>query len=346
MAFLPLVILALVPGCALVEARNTATIAANPIRKVVTLLQKMEKDVTEEGEKEKALFDKYMCWCKTSGGDLSASIASSETSISDLGASIKATEAKNAQAKEDLATAQADRSAAKTAMAEATAIREKEAATYAALKAEYGANILAITKAVAALEKGAYTSFLQTTDAAAVRKLAENEQNMNEDDRQELRSFLSSDSSSEGNPFSQGYAPSSGQVIGILKEMGDEMGAGLKEATGIEDAAIAAYESLMAAKTKEVNALSAAIEAKLKLIGELSVSVAMMKNELTDTEEALMADQAFLAGLDKACAAKKAEWEVICATRADELSALADAIKMLNDDDALELFKKTLPSAS
>merc|ERR1712060_372047 len=30
----------------------------------------------------------------------------------------------------------------------------------------------------------------------------------------------------------------------------------------------------------------------------------------------------------------------------DELAALADAIKMLNDDDALELFKKTLPSAS
>merc|ERR1719502_1307655 len=32
--------------------------------------------------------------------------------------------------------------------------------------------------------------------------------------------------------------------------------------------------------------------------------------------------------------------------RAEELLALADTIKMLNDDDALELFKKTLPSAS
>merc|ERR1719401_150132 len=122
--------------------------------------------------------------------------------------------------------------------------------------------------------------------------------------------------------------------------------AGLKEATDTETAAIKAYEELMAAKKKEVEALSAAIEAKLKAIGELSVSLAQMKNELTDTEEALLADQAFLAGLDKACAAKKAEWEVRSKTRADELSALADAIKMLNDDDALELFKKTLPSAS
>merc|ERR1719343_296221 len=102
----------------------------------------------------------------------------------------------------------------------------------------------------------------------------------------------------------------------------------------------------MAAKVKEVQALSEAVEAKLKLVGELSVSVAQMKNELTDTEEALLADQEFLAGLEKACATKKAEWEERSATRADELSALADAIKMLNDDDALELFKKTLPSAS
>merc|ERR1719214_514062 len=32
--------------------------------------------------------------------------------------------------------------------------------------------------------------------------------------------------------------------------------------------------------------------------------------------------------------------------RGEELLALSDTIKILNDDDALELFKKTLPSAS
>merc|ERR1719321_263186 len=43
---------------------------------------------------------------------------------------------------------------------------------------------------------------------------------------------------------------------------------------------------------------------------------------------------------------KQAEWAVIVKTRNEELLALADTIKVLNDDDALELFKKTLPSAS
>ena len=46
------------------------------------------------------------------------------------------------------------------------------------------------------------------------------------------------------------------------------------------------------------------------------------------------------------CAKKSAEWEQIVKTRNEELLALADTIKVLNDDDALELFKKALPAAS
>merc|ERR1719217_1835510 len=50
--------------------------------------------------------------------------------------------------------------------------------------------------------------------------------------------------------------------------------------------------------------------------------------------------------MDDICAKKKKEWELRCKMQAEELLALADTIKILNDDDSLELFKKTLPSAS
>merc|ERR1711894_425148 len=102
----------------------------------------------------------------------------------------------------------------------------------------------------------------------------------------------------------------------------------------------------MAAKTKEVNALTQEIETKLTRIGDLGVEIAQMKNDLGDTQEALIADKKFLDNLEENCEKKKKEWEVIVKTRAEELAALADTIKVLNDDDALELFKKTLPSAS
>merc|ERR1712113_234347 len=142
------------------------------------------------------------------------------------------------------------------------------------------------------------------------------------------------------------YAPQSGEIVGILKQIADEMGAGLAEANAKEDAAIKAYKALMAAKTKEVNALTASIEKKMTKIGELSVAIAQMKNEIGDAAEAILADKEFLANLEKNCATKTAEWEVIVKTRTEELVALAETIKVLNDDDALELFKKTLPSAA
>merc|ERR1719506_3145508 len=128
--------------------------------------------------------------------------------------------------------------------------------------------------------------------------------------------------------------------------MHDEMTADFVEEKATEEAAIKAYEELMAAKTKEVNALTKAIEEKMTRVGELAVEIVQMKNDLGDTAEALAEDKKFLADMEKNCATKKAEWEEIVKTRNEELLALADTIKVLNDDDALELFKKTLPGSA
>jgi len=163
---------------------------------------------------------------------------------------------------------------------------------------------------------------------------------MPEYDRQQVLSFLS------GNPFSQGYSSQSGSIIGILKQLGDEMATALAGASHEEEKAIHIYNELTAAKTSEVNALTMAIERKIQKSGELAVSIAQMKNDQEDTAEALAEDKKFLADLATSCDTKAKEWEERSKTRADELLALAETIKILNDDDALELFKKTLPGAS
>eukprot|EP00420_Gonyaulax_spinifera_P018603 CAMPEP_0197906656 /NCGR_PEP_ID=MMETSP1439-20131203/63168_1 /TAXON_ID=66791 /ORGANISM="Gonyaulax spinifera, Strain CCMP409" /LENGTH=71 /DNA_ID=CAMNT_0043528031 /DNA_START=57 /DNA_END=269 /DNA_ORIENTATION=- len=53
---------------ALVDAsrRQQQHSVANPIRRVVTMLQDMQRKVGAEGRKEEALYDKFMCYCKTS----------------------------------------------------------------------------------------------------------------------------------------------------------------------------------------------------------------------------------------------------------------------------------------
>merc|ERR1719473_881202 len=102
----------------------------------------------------------------------------------------------------------------------------------------------------------------------------------------------------------------------------------------------------MAAKEKEVAAATKAIEEKTARLGETAVKIVEAKNDLEDTSEGLAEDKKFLADLEKNCALKTKEWEAYKKTMAQEQLALADTIKMLNDDDALDLFKKTVPSAS
>merc|ERR1719313_637069 len=124
------------------------------------------------------------------------------------------------------------------------------------------------------------------------------------------------------------------------------MSADLKDATDKENAAIVAFDELVAAKTKEIDALTKAIESKSIRVGELGVKIAEMKNDLTDTEEDLVESKKFLADLDVNCEKKKKEWSLYQKMQGEELLALADTIKILNDDDSLELFKKTLPGSA
>jgi hypothetical protein len=119
------------------------------------------------------------------------------------------------------------------------------------------ANIGAIRKAVAALEKGMGGVFLQSRSATVPRSLVQSMDNMEDSDRQEVTAFLAAEQGTE-------YAPQGGQVTGILKQMGDEMAKGLADATADEEAAITSLNELTTAKKKEVEALTKAIEVKIK----------------------------------------------------------------------------------
>merc|ERR1719506_1736174 len=160
-------------------------------------------------------------------------------------------------------------------------------------------------------------------------------------DREMITSFLT-----QGQGEAAGYVPASGQITGILKQMTDTMEASLATATSEEKSAVKDFNELVSAKTKQIQALTKEVESKTARIGELGVELVTLKEDLDDTTKSLTEDEAFLKDLDKSCATKEDEWAARQKIRAEELLALADTIKILNDDDALELFKKTLPSAS
>merc|ERR1719223_1213799 len=215
-------------------------LSVNPIRRVVTMLQMMQKKVEAEGKAEEKLFDKYMCWCQTGAGDLKKAIEEAETKIPQLESSIKALEEEVGQLVADLEKAKKDREEAKEVVANGKALRAKEAAAFAKESGEMSANLAAMSKAIAALETGMAGAFLQTSGGAVLRQLTVNME-LSPSDRDVLASFLSQ---GQG----QGYAPQSGEIVGILKQMADTMAADLKEITEAEEKAKADFEGMMKAK--------------------------------------------------------------------------------------------------
>merc|ERR1719284_367569 len=161
---------------------------------------------------------------------------------------------------------------------------------------------------------------------------------LNPGDRDVLSAFLSTGGS-------QGEA-ASGEITGILKQMKDTMDADLADATAKEEEAIKAFDAMSAAKAKEIQALTEEIESKTARHGEAKVELVNLKADLGDTQEALAEDKKFLEEMDKSCATKEGEWAERQKIRAEEMLAIHETIKILNDYDALELFKKTLPGSS
>merc|ERR550534_1426293 len=163
-------------------------------------------------------------------------------------------------------------------------------------------------------------SFLQNAAATAVLRRITLDAEMSSPDREMLSAFLSQ---------GQGYVPASGEIVGILKQLKDTMEKTLAEVTATEEEAIKTFDALVAAKTKEAEANTAAIESKLERVAQVGLEITEMKEDIDDTAKALAEDKKFLAELEKGCSTKDAEWAERSKTRAEELLAIADTIKIL-----------------
>merc|ERR1719453_1380460 len=120
----------------------------------------------------------------------------------------------------------------------------------------------------------------------------------------------------------------------------------IKEGEEKEAEAKSAYETLMTSKDAEIAAAGKAVEEKTARSGTVAVETVQAKADLESTTKAVAEDTDFKANLAKNCATKQKEWDERCKLRAEEIKAISETIDLLNSDDALELFKKAVPSAA
>jgi len=323
-----------------------------PVSKVINLLKDMLKQLEKEAEEDEEIYDKMACWCETNDKEKTKSIADAENRIADLTTKIEELTASSARLNTEIKNLEKEVAENQAALDKATAIRQKELAEFNEEEKDLLGSISALKSAVTVLSK--HNSFLQIPKshlegvAATVQNAMQKHSPLlsgvlTHSERRAVASFIQSpqDYFDAEPTFKQSYAPQSGAIFGILKQMKETFETNLASSQKEEGQNQKAYEDLKAAKEEEIQAGQAQIDTKTEELSDADEKNAQSKEDLQDTKKSLTADEEFLSMLKEKCSMTDSEWEERQKTRQLEMEACSKALAVLSSDDAHDLFTKT-----
>mmetsp|Transcript_157942 Transcript_157942/g.274190 ORF Transcript_157942/g.274190 Transcript_157942/m.274190 type:complete len:691 (-) Transcript_157942:83-2155(-) len=327
-----------------------------PVSKVVALLKDMLKQLEKEAEEDEEIYDKLACWCETNDKEKTKAIADAEARIARLTTSVEELTAQSARLNTEIENLEKEVAANQASLDKATAIRTKELAEFNSEEKDMLESISALKSAIVVLSK--HHSFMQVPHSHVMGIAASIQHEMQKHasllvgvlthrERQALAAFVQApqDYFDAAPTFKQSYAPQSGEVFGILKQMKETFESNLSASQKEEMASQAAYDEVKKAKEAEIAAGAEQIEKKTMELAITDEKNAQAAEDLADTKASLSADEKFLMMLKEKCASTDKEYEERKATRAEETKAVSKALAILSSDDAHDLFTKTFNPA-
>jgi peptidoglycan hydrolase CwlO-like protein len=280
-----------------------------------------------------------MCYCKTQGQSLDDAISNGKSQVEELTSKVSSWGASMTQLQQEVAGHTADRQKAEQTVKESRAVREKEETEFSEVSGEMKSNIESITSALQSLKTGG-TAMLQNPGFGnELRDVLSRNAAVSTEERTAVLGFLSTGEGEDADG-------SLDQIIGVLSQMLDETKKALEDATASEAERKTNYEELVDAKGKEIKATTLSIESKMDRAAQAAQKRVAAKHGLDSTDKALITSEEMKVTLLKNCEDKHQEYLLTSKARAEEMSALSEAVQVLNSDEALDLFKKAAPAAS
>merc|ERR1712072_965242 len=316
------------------------------------MLKQLEKEAGEDEE----IYDKMACWCETNDKEKTKSIADAEARISDLTTKIEELTASSARLNTEIKNLEKEVAENQAALDKATAIRQKQLAEFNEEEKDLLESISALKSAVTVLSKHNSLIQMPRSHIVGVAATVQNEMQkhasllsgvLTHSESKMVSSFIQSPADYfDAEPtFKQSYAPQSGEIFGILKQMKETFETNLSSSQKEEMANQKAYEDLKAAKEAEIKAGQEQIDSKTQELADTDEKNAQAKEDLEDTKKSLSADEQFLMMLKEKCSMTDAEWEERQKTRQLEMEACSKALAVLSSDDAHDLFTRTFNPA-
>jgi len=295
---------------------------ANPIRKVVNLMETMQSKIEAEGKKNDELFDKFECYCKKTQTELEDEIAKADAIGNVKPEDIKAKEAQLQQLQQAVEDLKNEETEEEETLAAATASREKQHQEHMKAETEHAGT-------ENAAENALHTLHTNQTDA----------------DNLSVHDAVANPAVPAG--FLQIRSKQlPGEVNAYIRQIEETSEENWRQEVADDTKGAGLFDSVKSSKTKSIKTVLDMVTKKQKKIGDLKVEIVNMKHMMKGGAKALAEDKKMLAELKKDCPQRASEQDEKKALRADELKALDDTIKMLNDDDALDLFGKTIKQPS
>ncbi|KAL9139361.1 putative conserved tandem protein 10, partial [Amphidinium carterae] len=333
---------------------DVAAAKERPVSKVIALLKDMQKQLEKEQEEDEEIYEKLACWCETNDKEKTKSIAEAEARITDLTSKIEELTGLSAELSTEIKAGEQERAANQAALEKATALRQKQLAEFNAEEKDLLESISALKAAITVLSKHHSTSLLQVPRAHLLGVAATLGHEMQKhssllqgvltpSERRAVGAFIQQpeDYFNAQPTFKQSYAPQSGEIFGILRQMLETFEANLSDSQKEELANQKAYEELKAAKEAQIAAGTAQIDKKTQELATTDEKNAQAKVDVEDTKNSLSADEQFLMMLKEKCAMTDKEWEERQKTRQLEMEAVSKALAVLSSDDAHDLFTRT-----
>merc|ERR1719161_3010988 len=323
-----------------------------PVSKVINLLKDMQKQLEEEAKGDQEVYDQFACWCETNEKEKTKAIADAEAKIKDLNILIEELTAASARLNSEIKTLEGEMGNNQQGLDKATGLRFKDQGEFQEEESDLLQSIRALKSAIVVLSKhhAAGSALLQMGTGATVTEMMQVTTILEHEMQKHgalLKGVLTRTQEKKVAAFVQqlpsagSYAPQSGQILGILKQMLETFESNLSQGQKDELQGESDYANLKAAKESEIGAASDQIELKTQELATTDEKNAQAKTDLEDTEAQLAADQKFLENLRAQCQAMDQEWEARSKTRTEEMEAVAKALEILSGDDAHDLFTKT-----
>jgi hypothetical protein len=326
--------LALLSASALTEA-VTFKSKEHPIVGVISLLEDLQVQAKEEGEKDASTYQKFTYWCSNAQKDITASMDNHKETLETTNDNIKSDKSSIMAIEFALRKLSKEITRREASNSRALEKRQEDEADYEEDQTDYEDTIKAFGTAIKAMEL-TQKGFLQTSKAAqsqkvlvakrAVKKaMVLAETRATEEQMKVFKSFIQTGAA----PHSQGVDKHGSVVIDLLKSLMADFEKQKVESVKEETEDKNQYNLAKQAQDYAIKEANSNRDTKNTDLSDKKTSLGDNEATRNDEEGALAADTAQLNSVKADCTTKANEWDVRSKTRMGEIEAMSMAVKIL-----------------